>query len=163
MRIEALTVRTATRGDIAAVDALLSRSYPRLLKADYPPSTMVTAVPLLARAKPALVTCGTYYVVEQAGRVVGAGGWTSRGPLTGAAEVRHLAVDPDLVRRGIGRLLLGHILAEAGTAGIGRLDCLATRTAVPFYASCGFRTLGTQTIVLAPGIGFEAVRMTRLI
>lgn len=162
MRTEALTIRTATIGDVAAVDRLLARSYPRLLKADYPPSTMVTAVPLLARAKPGLVACGTYYVAELVGTgVVGAGGWTARGGGSGIADVRHVAVDPDAVRRGIGGRILGRILSEARAAGNIRLDCLATRTAVPFYASLGFRTLGPQKIALAPGITFEAMRMTR--
>jgi hypothetical protein len=34
-------IRATTRRDIAAVDALLARAYPRLLKGDYPPSTLV--------------------------------------------------------------------------------------------------------------------------
>jgi len=33
--------RATTKRDVAAVDVLLARAYPRLLKADYPPSTLV--------------------------------------------------------------------------------------------------------------------------
>ncbi|MEE4118580.1 MAG: hypothetical protein V2I65_06165 [Paracoccaceae bacterium] len=74
---ETITIRATGVGDIAAIDALLARSYPALLRNDYPPSVMVTAVPLIARARPELVTCGTYYVAEDiAGRVLAAGGWT---------------------------------------------------------------------------------------
>ena len=73
----AIAVRTARSGDLAAVDAVLARAYPRLLKPDYPPSVLVTALPLISRAQPSLLASGTYYVVEDdAGQVVGAGGWT---------------------------------------------------------------------------------------
>jgi hypothetical protein len=44
-------IRATTKRDIAAVDALLARAYPRLLKGDYPPSTLVMAVPLISRAQ----------------------------------------------------------------------------------------------------------------
>ena len=57
-------LRVATPADLAAVDALLARSYPRLLAADYPPSVLVTALPLISRARPELLASGTYYVVE---------------------------------------------------------------------------------------------------
>lgn len=86
MGTSTLTVRLAGRADLALVDALLARSYPALLKADYPPSVMVTAVPLIARANPGLVTSGHYYVVtDETGRVVGAGGCTPGRRPVGAA------------------------------------------------------------------------------
>ena len=55
---DTLTLRHATPSDLAAVDALLARSYPRLLAADYPPSVLVTAVPIIARARPELLASG---------------------------------------------------------------------------------------------------------
>lgn len=64
-------VRSAAKGDIAAVDALLARTYPRLLKPDYPPSVLVTALPLISRAQPALVTSGTYYVAASSAPAAG--------------------------------------------------------------------------------------------
>jgi GNAT superfamily N-acetyltransferase len=162
MDAPALSLRIASRRDLAGVDALLARSYPKLLKADYPPSVMVTAVPLLARARPALVVSGSYYVAEAPGAgIVGAGGWSFWSRQEGVAEVRHVAVDPGFTRRGIGQRLLETILAEARRAGMTRIVCLATRTAVPFYASMGFEAGAPVEIALAPGIGFEAVRMAR--
>ena len=44
---ELLTIRRTRREDLAEVDALFQRSYPALLKGHYPPSLMVTAVPLM--------------------------------------------------------------------------------------------------------------------
>ena len=155
-----LTIRPSGRDDLAAVDALLARAYPRLLKPDYPPSVMVTALPILARARPELVGCATYYLAECAEVLVGAGGWT-RLRWAGTAEVRHLVCDDRQVRQGIGRALMARIFAEAGAAGIIRLDCQATRTAVPFYLAMGFEVIGAIEVALRPGITFPAVAMQR--
>jgi GNAT superfamily N-acetyltransferase len=166
-----IVIRPATPTDMAAVDALLARSYPRLLAADYPPSVLVTAVPIIARARPELLASGRYFVAL-AGRVaVGAGGYSlaapgARGGPEGASEagtahIRHVATDPDHLRRGIARALMARIFAAAAAEGAVRFDCLSTRTAVPFYASVGFAVLGEVEVPLAPGIGFPAVRMIR--
>jgi len=157
--LETLTLRPSELRDLVAVDALLARSYPRLLRPDYPPSVMVTAVPLIAKARPALLTSGTYHLAEMAGEVVGAGGWTRAGP--GRADVRHLVCDDRRVRQGIGRALMARILAEAGAAGVRELACQATRTAVPFYQAMGFEVLGAIEVPLRPGIVFPAVLMRR--
>lgn len=161
-------VRTAGPGDIAAVDALLARAYPRLLKADYPPSVLVTALPLISRAQPRLVTSGTYYVAEdEAGRILGAGGWTAAVPgraapsEPGRANVRHVVTDDRAVRRGIGRQVLTHALDRARAAGMSWIHCTATRTAVPFYRALGFSVLGDIVLPLAPGVVFPAVEMRR--
>ncbi|NUB46058.1 GNAT family N-acetyltransferase [Fertoebacter nigrum] len=162
--MDAVTFRVAGRGDLAAVDALLARSYPRLLKADYPASVLVTALPLISRARPELVVSGSYWLALLGGAVVGAGGWTPDAPGGGAAvpqlgHVRHVVTDAEQVRQGIGRGLMARVLDQARAAGMRRLDCLSTRTAVPFYAALGFRVLGPVEVPLRPGIGFPAVRM----
>jgi GNAT superfamily N-acetyltransferase len=157
-----ITIRATGPGDIAAVDRLLARSYPRLLAADYPPSVMVTAVPRIARARPGLVTAGTYYLAEDPeGRALGAGGWTRNPRRPERADIRHMVTDPDHLRRGIGRALLDHALAEAEGRGVRVFDCLATRTAVPFYRQMGFVPLGPADVALGPGIAFPVVRMVR--
>ncbi len=162
-----LTIRPTTRADLGAVDALLAHSYPRLLAADYPPSVLVTALPLIARARPELLVSGTYWLaMDAAGIVVGAGGWT-RGASDGGkgqpgiGHVRHVVTRAGRVREGIGRALMARVMAQAAGAGVARLDCLSTRTAVPFYAALGFRALGPVEVPLRPGIGFPAVRMVR--
>lgn len=110
-----LTVRLARPSDLAAVDGLLARSYPPLLAADYPPSVMVTALPIIARARPELLASGRYFLAFGAqGDLLGAGGWSVAAPgrsdwpeveATGRqiAHVRHLATDPAAVRRGVAR------------------------------------------------------------
>jgi GNAT superfamily N-acetyltransferase len=156
---DTLTIRAARPADLAAVDALLARAYPRLLAADYPLSVMVMAVPIIARAQPRLLASGTYFVAEGAqGRILGAGGWSGHGP---TGQVRHVVTDDRALRQGIGRAVIGHVFATARAAGVTRLDCLSTRTAVPFYRALGFDSVGPAEVPLAPGISFPAIRMTR--
>jgi GNAT superfamily N-acetyltransferase len=70
-----------------------------------------------------------------------------------------VATDPDAVRQGIGRALMTRVQQDARAAGLSWLDCLSTRTAVPFYAALGFRPLYPTEVPLAPGIAFPVVRM----
>jgi GNAT superfamily N-acetyltransferase len=167
-----LTLRPASPADLSAVDALLARSYPRLLAADYPPSVMVLAVPIIARARPELLASGRYWLAEDpAGRLLGSGGWSARAPSPrdeakgprrsqqGVAHVRHVATDPDAVRQGVGRALMARVMAEARAAGFAQMECLSTRTAVPFYAAVGFHAVGPVHVNLAPGIDFPATQM----
>ena len=169
-----LTLRRARPSDLKAVDQLLQRSYPRLLRPDYPPSVMVLAMPIIARARPELLASGRYFVVQaEDGAILGAGGWSMGAPQapaatdwqeqTGMGHVRHVAVDPERVRGGVGRAIMGEVIVDALRHGVRWLDCLSTRTAVPFYAALGFRELHPVEVGLAPGIAFPAIRMMRQI
>ena len=161
----AYRVRVAAPGDIARIDSLLARSYPQLLKADYSPSTLVTAIPLISRAQPRLISSGTYYVAEEDGEILGAGGWTRDGPMgghtAGLGHIRHFATEPSALRRGVARAIMERSLSDATASGLSDLECLSTRTAVPFYQSLGFTTIGNVEIDLRPGIKFPAIAMVR--
>ncbi len=160
---DTITIRKSRANDLAAADALFARSYPALLKKDYPPSVLVLCLPLISKAQPKLLSSGTYYVAEtEDGRLVGAGGWSRRGR-SEVAQIRHVVTDQDFTRRGIGRTLMDHVFDTARVAGVRHLQCQSTRTAVPFYAACGFAELGPIEVSLAPGIGFPAVAMERSI
>jgi len=154
-------VRPTTKADLAAVDALLARTYPKLLKADYPPSVLVTALPVISRAQPALLVCGTYYVAEEDGAILGAGGWTPDKAEEGLGHIRHVVTDDRALRRGVGRAIMERSFAVARAAGITRMECWATRTAVPFYTAVGFHEIGPIDVTLAGGISFPSVRMLR--
>jgi GNAT superfamily N-acetyltransferase len=169
-----LTLRRARVSDLTEVDRLLQRSYPRLLRPDYPPSVMVLALPIIARARPELLASGRYFVVQaEDGAILGAGGWSMGAPQsrgeqewaeqTGMGHVRHVAVDPERVRAGVGRAIMGEVIVDALRHGVRWLDCLSTRTAVPFYEALGFRVLHEVEVGLAPGIMFPAIRMMRQI
>ena len=159
-------IRLARPSDLAELDALFARAYPALLKPDYPPSVLVTALPLISRAQPALLASGTFRVVEEDGRIVAAGGWTRAAPpglrtRPGAGSVRHVVTDPDCLRRGHAAAILRASMDEARAAGLTAMAAMSTRTAVPFYAAMGFEPLGEVEVTLREGIAFPAVAMQR--
>ncbi len=163
------TLRLATPADLAQMDDLLTRSYPRLLAADYPPSVRVLAMPLITRARPQLLASRRYYVVEGAeGRLLSAGGYSLAAPGpdgavtaqgAGSGHIRHFVTDPDATRQGLARRIMEQILSAARGEGVGRMECLSTRTAVPFYSAMGFVAGAEVAVPLAPGITFPAVQM----
>ena len=159
-----VTIRPATPADLPRVDALLARSYPRLLARDYPPSVLVAVVPAIGRAKPALLASGTYWLAEADGAVLAVGGWTAAAPsgggTPGIGHVRHVATDPDHTRRGHARAVMARAMAQAAARGVRRLECLSTRTAVPFYAALGFRAAEALDVPIGGAIPFPAIRMT---
>ena len=164
---EEITVRVAIPSDLAAVDDLLSRSYPALLKHDYPPSVLVTILPLISRANPALLRSGSYFVAETGGQVVGAGGWTQGSPVglhgdKALGHVRHVVTDHRRTRAGIGAALMARVFETARSHGMTHLEALSTRTAVPFYAALGFAAQGEVQVPLGPaGLPFAAERMLK--
>ena len=162
-----ITLRPTTARDLPRIDALLQASYPALLKADYPPSVLVTALPLIARANPALLRSGTYYVAEDGeGRALAAGGWSHSAPQGGVgphdlAHIRHVVTHPGALRRGLATAILERCLREARADGMTWVMAQATRTAVPFYRAMGFEERAEIEVMLRPGIGFPAVEMAR--
>ena len=166
-----LALRPLTAADLAAVYAVLARGSPRPLAPDDPDSVRSPAIPLISRARAELPVSGPYWPVQRPqGDILGAGGWTQGAPGmpedgqgTGTGHVRQIVTDARLTRQGIGRALMGRVPAQAGAAGMRRLDCLATRTAVPFCPALGFQEQGLVDVPLRPRIVFPAIRMLRLL
>lgn len=154
-------IRPTTLKDLAEVDALLARTYPKLLKADYAPSVLVTALPIISRARPELLSCGTYYVAVEGDAVLGAGGWTRDARDGQLGHIRHVVTDDRHLRRGIARALLDQCFEVAGQAGVTRMECWSTITAERFYQSVGFDTVGPMDVTLEGGIVFPSLRMRR--
>lgn len=160
-----IAVRPATPLDIAEVDAIMARSYGPLLRADYPPSALVVALPRIGRAQPRLLASGHYFVAEEGGRLVGAGGWSRGDPHGGRAapgqgHVRHVATDARHARRGVGRAVLQAVMDDAAFHGTRRLQCLSTLTAVPFYRAMGFAEEGRRALAFG-ALSFPVVEMSR--
>lgn len=157
-------IRVARADDLKDLDALFGRAYPKLLKADYPPSVLVTSLPIISRAQPALLASGTFRVAElDDGRLISAGGWTPRRNTPELGDVRHVVTDDRFLRHGVARRLMGDCLADAAAQGVHVMTCQSTLTAVPFYRALGFETLGEMVVELPRGISFPAVRMQRVL
>lgn len=163
-----LDIRVTTLEDFEAVDGVLSRSYPEVLRADYMPSVLRAALPIISRAQPELLASGTYFAGFLNGQIVTAGGWTREAPGTGSVvsgvgHLRHVVSDPEHLRKGYARALMGRVVLDAKQAGVNVLQCQATLSAVAFYRACGFVDVEGIEIVLRPGIVFPALRMERVV
>lgn len=81
-----------------------------------------------------------FTVVEEDGRFLGAGAlhiiWED------LAEVRALALEPAVQRRGIGRRLVETLIDEARTLEIGTVFALTYQP--DFFGKCGFRAVGKE-------------------
>lgn len=153
--------------DKDAVSILLETSYSLLLASNYDRNTLEQALPYIVKANPTLLASGTYYVAEvEPSRLVGCGGWTPANPGTGEivegeAHIRHFAVHPDWIKRGIGTALVTRCITDARLGGIHKLHCFSTLNAEPFYRALGFRTIDFIDIRMGPAIEFPAVLMQR--
>ena len=159
-------IRIARPADSGAVNALLVASYSSLLVARYDSETLGRALPFLINANPTLLASGTYYIAENAGQFVGCGGWTTGRPgsdeiIEGEGHIRHFAIHPEWVRRGIGTFLLARCFSDARQFGIRKLHCFSTLNAEQFYQASGFETIGPIDVPMGPSLTFPCVLMRR--
>lgn len=164
-----IAVRIATPQDAPGVGALLSVSYPALMQAAYGEDVLAAALPLMTRANPALLASGTFYLVENdAGHIIGCGGWTAERPGTGAvvpglAHIRHFATHPEWTGRGIGRAIYAICTDAARLSGIGRFECYSSLNATDFYASLGFERVRQVEVPMSPDFTFPSMLMAKSI
>lgn len=60
----------------------------------------------------------------------------------GRCELDDLFVEPDLMRQGVGRLLVADVVTRARAAGASRVDVIANPNALGFYERVGFEAAG---------------------
>jgi N-acetylglutamate synthase-like GNAT family acetyltransferase len=160
-------IRIATPADIGGVSDLLTTSYGELLAGHYDPALLSRALPLIAKANPALVASGRYYVADaNENRIIGCGGWSLERPGTGELEsglahVRHFATQPGWVRRGVAKALLLRCIRDADVHGAEAMEAFSTLSAVDFYGALGFGVIEETKVELAPDLAFPSVLMRR--
>lgn len=128
-----------------------------------------------------LVADGTYFIVEEGSRIAGCGGWSFRPTLYGgdesivgrepecldpardAAKVRAMYTDPDFVRRGVGRMILGLCECAARDAGFARVELMATAAGIPLYRAAGYSPVGAPQGADVEGISVPLLRMGKLL
>ena len=150
------SVRIAGPGDHERIEMLLTASYYALFKAGYDAETLDAALPIITRANPVLLSSGRFYLTETSAMATGCGGWSIERPGSGEIEaglghIRHFAVHPDWLRRGIGGAILNRSIDAARRSGIRRLECNSSLVAVEFYAANGFRDTGPVSADLGNG------------
>ena len=131
-----MLIRRMTEADAGAVSALITRSYDQVLVHYHSPemlarfrehATPESLVEQLGRKE--------FYVVEDQGRLIASGGL---GWIGTERRVTDLFVAVDLIGRGVGRLLLDHLVSVAKDEGARRLHVASVRNAVTFYERAGF-------------------------
>lgn len=170
--------RLAQEADVPALEALIPLSVRVLQAPYYAPEQIDAALGPVFGVDRQLIGDGTFYVVEDEGRIVGCGGWSRRRSLFGgdadrrepdpeldpqrdAARIRAFFVHPDRARAGIGRAILAACEQAIAAAGFRRVDLVATLSGEPLYASFGYRATERFDIPLAGGLGLPAVAMSR--
>jgi len=173
-------LRRARHDDVATIQRLIERSVRQLGAAWYTADEIASSLRFMFGVDTQLIDDGTYYVVQQADRLVAAGGWSGRRTLFGgdqwkhgtdapldpameAARIRAFFVDPDAARRGLGRLLFDRCLADARAAGFQRLELMATLPGEPLYHALGFAAEARVQLALPDGAQLALVRMSRAI
>jgi len=173
-------LRQARREDVATLQGLIERSVRQLGANWYSSDQIASALRFMFGVDTQLIDDGTYYAVQQAERIVAAGGWSGRRTLFGgdqwkhgadapldpaaeAARIRAFFVDPGSARQGLGRLLFDRCLTDARAAGFQRLELMATLPGEPLYRALGFAEDERVTLALPDAIQMPLVRMSRAI
>lgn len=172
------SLRPATLDDRPELEGLIARSARGLSTDDYSDEQVEGALRGAFGVDTQLIRDGTYFVVLDAARIVGCGGWSRRrtlfggdahatrdaeelDPRTDAARIRAFFVDPDHARRGIGRQLLERCESEAVARGFRRFELMATLPGLKFYAAEGYVAAERVEHSLGNGVTIGFVPMSK--
>lgn len=174
--MDSLTHRIATLDDVRAISTLMDRAIGELQRGFLSPAEIAASRAVMG-LDTQLIVDGGYFLVEEAGRLAGCGGWSHRATLYGgdhsaalrdarlldpahdAARVRAMFTDPDFARRGVGRLILSLCENAARAAGFTRAEMMATLAGQPLYAACGYAPIERVSAAPVDGVVVPMVRM----
>ena len=176
--VMAILLRRASSDDIAALQALMDASVRGLATAEYTPAQIDLALQTAFTVDSQLIQDGTYFVAEDAGELLGCGGWSRRKTLCGgdhhavrenslldpsrdAAKIRAIFVHPRHARRGIGSLILQAAEEAARAEGFRRLEMGATLTGVPLYLRKGYRLVERIAVPLKNDVSLPVALMAK--
>lgn len=169
-------IRPATLEEKPILQALIARSARGLSTQDYSPEQIEGALRGAFGVDTQLIVDGTYFVAEEAGQLIGCGGWSYRRALFGgdaradrevgdldpakdAAKIRAFFIDPDHARRGIGRAILEACERAARARGFTRFEMMATLPGVRLYQVCGYEAEERVSYPLSAELSIEFVKM----
>lgn len=173
-------LRPALPADTDAMQELIRRSGIELSKGFYSAQQAAAVTLHVFGVDSQLVEDGTYFVLEDEGKLLACGGWSKRAtlfggdqhkngpdplldPATQPARIRAFFVDPAVPRQGLGRRLMDHCEQEAARAGFRTLELAATMPGVPLYRACGFEVLEDFALALPGNVSIPLSRMRKRI
>jgi len=171
-------IRRATMDEREALKQLIAESARHLSRQHYNDQQIEAAIATVFGVDTDLIEDGTYLVAEEAGVLVGCGGWSKRktlfggdqyasrdaaylDPATEFAKIRAFFIHPDHARKGIARAILTRCEDEARAEGFRGLELMATLPGIEFYESCGFEKTGDFDLDLVDGVKLELVPMRK--
>ncbi|MGI9044509.1 MAG: GNAT family N-acetyltransferase [Gemmatimonadaceae bacterium] len=169
-------LRLAGVRDVPELQDLIGLSVRALSAGIYTPAQIEAALVHVFGVDSQLVADGTYYVIEDAGTLVAAGGWSSRqrlyggdqargepdptlDPATTPARIRAFFVHPGWIRRGLARWIYQACQGAAKARGFRAFDVVATLPGEPLYRALGFAPVETISIALPGDLVLPCVRM----
>lgn len=160
-------IRVAVAKDDQSVSSLLEDSYPELMREHYDYIALSAALPIMCKANPLLLNCGTFYLAETRTReVIGCGGWTHEHPGSGNTErglahMRHFATHPAWIGRAVGRAIYVTCERHAHEAGAEVFETQSSVNAEGFYAAMGFETIEPMQVQLGNDVTLPGVLMRK--
>jgi GNAT superfamily N-acetyltransferase len=168
--------RVATREDLPALQPVIEAAIGELQKG-FLDAAQIESSRAIMGLDTQLIDDGTYFLVENGGRIAGCGGWSRRATLYGGdhsagrdaalldpavepAKVRAMYTHPDFARRGVGRRILTLCEDAARADGFRVLDLMGTMAGRPLYEAAGFRVI-EQLSDDVGGVPVPLVRMRK--
>jgi GNAT superfamily N-acetyltransferase len=172
------SIRKAKLEERSAIQQLIADSARGLSRAEYTDAQIEAAIATVFGVDTSLIEDETYFVVEEAGQLIGCGGWSKRRTLYGGdqyahrdvgyvdpnsepARIRAFFVHPDHARKGVARAIIERCEDEARASGFRALELLSTMPGVKFYESCGYVSQGDFELELRDDIRLEFVPMRK--
>jgi predicted N-acetyltransferase YhbS len=175
------TIRRATEVDILALRTMQQRAMITLGGGSYTPGEIAAFLNLAGTMEGAVLSERHFFLAEnEAGQVMGSGGWSRLPPRygrpvaheparatmrmsPGAATVRSVFVAPEFARQGIGRAIMARTEADAAAAGIFQLHVSVMLSAEAFYRALGYQGDARSHIELADGTKLDCVLMRKFL
>lgn len=149
-----ISIRTAKPADAETIAILMERAIGELQRGYLTPA-QIEASRAGMGLDLQLIEDQTYFCVEEAGSLIGCGGWSRRAtlyggdhsagrdsrllePATDRARIRAMFTHPDHTRKGVGRLILEASEQAARDDGFLAVELVGTMAGKPFYLANGF-------------------------
>lgn len=174
----AYSIRKAKLEDRNDIQELIAESARGLSREHYSDVQIEVAIATVFGVDTSLIDDETYFVVEEAGQLIGCGGWSKRRTLYGGdqfvdrdvsyldpasdpAKIRAFFVHPGHARKGVARAIIERCEEEAAAHGYRAIELMSTLPGVKFYETSGYVKQGNFELELRDGVKLELVPMRK--